>query len=402
MTQRVYAAALLHTGVTTIHYPGHSDDELTALNIIQQLGAEILSKTPGKIIVKSNGIDPVHTSIDCVESGLASRLFIPIAAMHNKQIEIFGSGSLLTRTMAEFGEVLPKLGVKLEGFNGYLPFKLKGPLQPENISIDGSVSSQFLSGLLFALAYSVKHPVTIEVTNLKSKPYVDLTLDILNKFGKKIEQHNYQYFQVDPSEFEERHEVEITIEPDWSSAACWLVGGATNGEITLSGLRQNSLQADKEILDVLSMAGADMQISDDDIKIASNQLGEFDFDATDCPDLFPILSVLAGKCYGESYIKGIHRLWHKESNRIESITEMLHQFGIPYSIEDDTLCIRGKMRFEYATIDSYNDHRIVMAAAIAALLAKGPVTILGAEAVNKSYPDFFKDLISLGVNCILE
>lgn len=398
MMQRACAAALLHHGTTTILYPGYSNDNKAALRVIEHLGAKIVRQTEDSITIESNGIHPVADHIDCAESGLAARLFIPIAALSNTALTISGHGSLLTRPMDEFATLLPQLGVQLSNFNGHLPVTLQGPLQAKSILVDGSLSSQYLSGILFALAFSTTAPLTIEVHQLKSKPYIDLTLDILNRFGKTITHNNYETFYIDPAQFEEKKDITITIEGDWSNAAYWLVAGATIGDVFIQDLHISSLQADKKIAEVLTLAGANVQYHETGVHITTSAMQGFEFDATDCPDLFPALSILAAKCNGESYITGIHRLWHKESNRIESITEMLHQFGIMYSIEDDAICVRGRSKFDYATIDSYNDHRIAMAAAIGALHAKAPVTIIGAEAVNKSYPDFFKTLISLGVS----
>jgi 3-phosphoshikimate 1-carboxyvinyltransferase len=277
-------------------------------------------------------------------------------------------------------------------------------MQVKDIELDGSESSQFLSGLLFAYAYAAKETVTITVKNLKSKPYIDLTLEVLKTFGREIKHDNYERFIIDPSLFITHEVVELHIEGDWSSAANWLIAGAINGALTIKGLNINSTQADTAIINVLQSAGVHIEVSDDIITVdRRNRILPFEFDATDCPDLFPVLSILAACCNNrESSITGVHRLMNKESNRVVSIGDMLYCFGIYFSIEDDTLVISGRSQLEYATIDSYNDHRIVMAAAIGALRAQNSVVILDTDAVNKSYPDFFRDLTSLGANCILK
>ncbi|HXS35966.1 MAG TPA: 3-phosphoshikimate 1-carboxyvinyltransferase [Flavipsychrobacter sp.] len=402
MMQRACAGALLHDGETIIHHPGNSRDDIAAISIIQQLGAKITNQTEDILEISSNGINPVADSINCGESGLSARLFSAIAALSNKSIQIRGEGSLLKRPMVGFDKVFSQLGVQLPDFNGQIPFTIKGPLHPQSISLDASLSSQFLSGLLFALSYAAKEPLTINVSNLKSKPYVDLTLDVLNHFDRPIVNDNYQRFLIDPAQFEKKQKIEIEIEGDWSGAANWLVAGCIAGTpVTITGLNLESKQADKRILDLLQIAGAIPDIKNDRITIEKTSLQEFEFDATDCPDLFPILSILAACTEGESYIHGLHRLFHKESNRAESIGEMLQQFEVPYSIEDDSLCITGTETFPAATIDSYNDHRIVMAASIGALRTKGTVIINEAEAVDKSYPDFFRHFVSARAECIL-
>lgn len=402
MMQRVCAAALLHQGKTIIHNPGVSEDDKAALNIITTLGASI-SFHDDYIEVISHGLNPVHNIIDCGESGLAARLFIPIAALSNEPLTITGRGSLLNRSMQIYSDVLPQLGITIEHHNGKLPFIAKGPLHVKDILLDGSESSQFLSGLLFAYAFTAKEKTTITVKNLKSKPYIDLTLQVLNEFGKTVRHEDYQRFIIDPFQWSQKDEVTITIEGDWSSAANWLVAGAINGDLILRGLNIHSSQADKAILTVLENAKVPVEAGDDYVKVNNmSGVSPFEFDATDCPDLFPPLAVLAACCYGESSITGVHRLMNKESNRVVSIGDMLQEFGIFFSIEDDTMVIDGLRGVEHATIDSYNDHRVVMAAAIGALRARKPVVITDAEAVNKSYPGFFNDLISAGATCILK
>ena len=401
MTQRAYAAALLHKGTSIINNPGHSDDEESALQVIRQLGAKIVSQTDTRIEITSNGVSPVSDTINCGESGLSARLFTPIAAISRQPISIEGTGTLLSRPMDGFLQVLKELNVALIGFNGYIPFTIRGPLQAKSFTVNASEGSQFLSGLLFAVSSCAKERVTIEVAGLESKPYIDLTLAVLTHFGKPITHKDYREFYIDPALFIQQDTVEINIEADWSSAAYLLVAGAIAGSITVQHLNITSRQADKAILDVLSNAGAGLIIDNSSITVNRSYLRAFDFDATHCPDLFPVLAILAACCSGESSMLGVHRLFHKESNRVESITEMLQDFAVPWSVEDDKLFITGVPHLHGTVIDSYHDHRIVMAAAVGALRAKGPVEISFAESVNKSYPGFFKDLILCGGNCIL-
>jgi len=402
MTQRAYAAALLHTGKTIIHNHGNSADEETALKIIQQLGAKVVTQTEDTIEIISNGVNPISPSIYCGESGLAARLFTPIAAISGQTLTIEGSGSLLHRPMEGFREVLPALGINISGVTDYLPIMLQGPLQARSIKIDASGGSQFLSGLLTALCGCATEPLTIEVKNLKSRPYIDLTLSVLAHFGKPVTRRNYREFYINPEKSTFKETIDIDIEADWSSAANFLVAGAIAGDITISNLKTDSCQADKAILEALKKAGANIVMEGDHISVKSANMQAFEFDATHCPDLFPILSILAACCSGESAIKGIHRLFHKESNRVESVTEMLQDFAVPWSAEDDTLFVTGVPQLQGTVVDSYHDHRIVMAAAIGALKAGSRVDITHAESVNKSYPGFFRDFILCGGRGILE
>ena len=401
ITQRAFAAALLHTGNSIITNAGHSDDEQAALLIIQQLGANVISQTKEQIEICSKGVDPVSERINCGESGLSARLFTPIASLSGKAVTIDGSGSLLHRPMHGFQEVFQLLDVSIAGFNKHLPCTVQGPLQARDIVLDAENGSQFLSGLLFAYSSCTKEQVVIKVNGLKSKPYIDLTLDVLQLFGKKITHSDYREFYIDPSLFSYPDPVAIKIEADWSSAAYMLVAGAIAGSVTVRNLNTDSRQADRAILQVLDLAGATMIIDDDSVTVNRRPLRAFEFDATHCPDLFPALAILAAFCDGQSYIAGIHRLFDKESNRAESISEMLENFDVPFSLEDDMLCITGVRKLQGTVIDSYHDHRIAMAAAVGALRAGARVDIAHAGAVNKSYPAFFEDLISCGVKCNL-
>lgn len=397
MMQRVCAAALLHKGTTVIRNPGVSDDDRAALGIIRQLGATV-TELDCDIVVHSKGLSPITDHVFCGESGLSTRLFTPIAALSEKAIRIEGKGSLLQRPMNELGHILPELDVQVRDFNGKLPFEVQGPLRVKNIQIDGYVSSQYLSGLLFAYCFSATQNVTITVDELRSKPYVAMTLQVLERFGRPVINEGYQKFHIKPSLFRDESEVDITIEGDWSSAAIFLVAGAIAGDVTVEGLNPESVQADKFILKLLDEAGAAVAIEGNAVRTGCNILKPIETDLKDSPDIFPAAAILASCCVEESYLSGLHRLWHKESNRAESIAEMLLQFDVFFSIEDDMLCISGDKQLWGCYIDSYNDHRIVMAAAVGALRADSRVIIDNAEAVNKSYPGFFDALTALGVN----
>jgi 3-phosphoshikimate 1-carboxyvinyltransferase len=400
--QRACAAALLHTGTATIYNPGNSDDDRAVLKIIQQLGAKVIENDqiltitstgfPGKEIQQ-------EININCGESGLAIRMLTPVVALANAKINITGEGSLVKRPMHFFEEIMPQLGVKITTADGKLPFQLNGPLQMKDLTIDGSLSSQFLTGLLFAFAKAATEQVTITVTNLKSKPYIDLTLQVLKDFGYNIENDHYERFIIHPSN-KISGDINYTVEGDWSGAAFLLVAGAIAGNISVKGLSEYSSQGDKAILTVLKECGAitnpttnNQQPSTINIQQPIS-LKPFSFDATDCPDLFPPLAALAANCEGISYIKGTNRLQGKESDRAAALTDIFGKMGIKISVENDVMKIEGG-KIESAEVNSHHDHRIVMAAAIAGLNAD-QVIIHGAEAINKSYPAFFEDLKKTG------
>jgi 3-phosphoshikimate 1-carboxyvinyltransferase len=402
--QRACAAALLHIGETIIHNPGHSNDDIAALDVIQKLGAQ-LEKYSDKIIVRSKGVKPIGPEMNCGESGLGIRMFTPIAAMSSQPITIHGKGSLVKRPMHFFDEIFPQLGVHIKSQNGYLPIQIQGPLQlPETITVDGSLSSQFLTGLLMAYAAYEPKEAIIRVTDLKSKPYIDLTLSVLNTFGWKVKNDHYEQFSFLPHE-PLKASIAYTVEGDWSGAAFLLVAGAIAGPIKVKGLQLDSTQADKAVMQALQNANTSIALEEDGIKIGSDQgeaLRAFEFDATDCPDLFPPLVALAAVCMGVSEIKGVSRLAHKESDRGLTLQTEFAKMGIQIDLEGDIMKIHGGGEINSATVFSQHDHRIAMACGVAALKANGPITITDAEAINKSYTQFFKDLMQLGAQCELQ
>jgi len=392
--QRACAAALLNKGTTSIYNPGHSNDDKAALGVIQALGSEIIGRE-GVLEVKSNGILPGKDAVNCGESGLGIRMFAPIIALSEKPIAVNGEGSLLTRPMDFFDEIFPQLGIRVVSNKGRLPLEIQGPLQPRTISIDGSLSSQFLTGLLFAYAAAGAKDVSIRVSNLKSRPYIDLTLQVLLHFGWTVENRNYEefYFSGKGAEASDRT---YTVEGDWSGGAFLLVAGAIAGPITIKGLDTNSTQADKAILQALKDSGADMTIDGRTLRIGPAALKAFQFDATDCPDLFPPLVALASYCEGNTLIKGVSRLAHKESNRGLTLQDEFAKMGVVIELDGDRMTVRGGKGVKGAVVHSRHDHRIAMACAVAALRAEGDTTIEEAQAINKSYPDFYEHLQQLG------
>ncbi len=398
LMQRVLAAALIRKGQTIIHNPGYSNDDKAALDVIQQLGA-VVAVANNQLIINSNGFNPVSNQINCGESGLCVRMFTSIAALSNTEIHITGEGSLLFRPMNFFEEILPELGVQVKSNGGKLPLYLKGPLQSKNIEVDGSLSSQFLTGLLMAYAAADAKDVTLKVSDLKSKPYIDLTLQVLKDFGLKVPHNrNYQEFHFDSSTTNDQlPTINYTIEGDWSGAAFLFVAAAIAGNVKVQGLLNTSTQADKKILECLSDAGADITIGDAGIDVKKKYLRPFEFDATDCPDLFPPLVALAAHCKGISKIYGLTRLKHKESDRGMTLQQEFKKLNTVIELNDDEMLIHGneKVIINDALLDSHHDHRIAMACAVACLNADNEVQIRNADAIKKSYPDFWDHLKSL-------
>ncbi|WP_300600835.1 3-phosphoshikimate 1-carboxyvinyltransferase [Niabella sp.] len=405
--QRACAAALLSTQKVIIKNPGHSNDDIAAMGIIKALGAEITEIDKETIAVESRflkdsaQIVSKEDAVNCGESGLSIRMFTPIVSLCNNEVLINGEGSLVTRPMDFFDEILPQLGVSITSNNGKLPLQVNGPLQPKNITIDGSLSSQFLTGLLMAFAAApVAEPVTIRVNDLKSRPYIDLTLNVMKQFGLQVpENKNYETFTFSgekPGTSNLKPEtINYTVEGDWSGGAFLLVAGAIAGDIHVRGLQQTSTQADKKILEALMAANAGIAMDAKGITLHAAPMTAFEFDATDCPDLFPPLVALAANCKGVTVIKGVSRLAHKESDRGLTLQEEFGKMGIRVELDGDLMRVQGGP-VKGVLVHSRHDHRIAMACATAALKADGPVTIEEAEAINKSYPDFYDHLKELG------
>jgi 3-phosphoshikimate 1-carboxyvinyltransferase len=395
--QRACAAALVAKGISEIHNPGHSNDDKAAMDIISRLGAKLEEQATDLLRFNSEGIHPVAPFIDCGESGLSIRMFTPLVALSDKEITIKGSGSLVTRPMDFFDEILPQLGVKVKTQGGRLPLVIQGPLKPATISVDGSLSSQFLTGLLLAYAAAGASNVSIHVNDLKSRPYIDLTLDVMKRFGLKTpENRDYKEFYFDDSVAVAEAIHHYTVEGDWSGGAFLLVAGAIAGPITVRGLDIASTQADKAIVQALMQANAGIAIDAKEIQLHPSALSAFEFDATDCPDLFPPLVALAAYCKGVTRIKGVSRLAHKESDRGLTLQEEFGKMGVVIHLDGDLMRIEGGKGLKGAVVSSRHDHRIAMACAVAALKATGETSIEHAEAVNKSYPDFYNDLRALG------
>jgi len=398
--QRVCALALLNEGITRIHSPGNSDDDKVAIGIISQLGATVDTED-GYLIITSNGFPKPKGDLDCGESGLSLRMFAALASLGDQSVTLKGRGSLCKRPQHFIDQIFPRLGVEVRSHSGFLPITLKGPLHPVSLVFDASQSSQYLTGLLFAIARVASAPITLTALNLQSKPYIALSLSLMKRFGYSVNTDDFIHFHIQPVS-PTKENFTIQIDGDWSGAAFLLVAASISGEVTVKGLLDDSLQADIAIINVLRDAGAEVIQTQNKVKVfRKNKLKAFEFDARDCPDLFPPLVVLALGCEGISTIKGVSRLADKESNRANSLQEVFQQLGVTIRIEEDCMFISGPVKVSKGRVSSHGDHRIAMAVATAALNGTGTVDISGAEAVNKSFPDFFSTLSSLGASVSL-
>lgn len=387
--QRALAAALLSDGETTLSNIELCDDTRYAMNVITGLGASVRQTGPTEYVIRG-GLAPITDTINTGESGLATRLFTPIAALCDRRMTITGTGTMLRRPIGMMIDPLRNLGVQVRS-NGYLPITVQGPLRGGETDVEACVSSQFLTGLLMSLPLAEGDTI-LHVEQPNSLPYLAVTVDLASKFRIRMEHNGFREFFIPGGQH--YHPAKLHIEGDWSSAAFMLVAGAIAGEVTAKRMNTLSLQADLAIIQALTKAGAVIITTPDEITVRKRELTGFDFDATQRPDLFPILAVLGANCEGTTHIRGVNRLVYKESNRAEAIVSEYTKLGMDVALEDDVMTVRGGS-LSGGTIDSCNDHRIAMAAAIAALAASGPVTITNAQAVTKSYPRFWDDLDSI-------
>jgi len=393
MTQRAIAAGLLARGTTVIHNPSFCNDSLAAIGIAEALGA-FVSRDDNAITIKGGSGAESPVTLHCGESGLALRMFAPLAALLADRVTLTGEGSLAGRPVTMISEAMPQFGVRIHSAAGFLPLFMTGRLSAGKALLDGSKGSQLLTGLLMSLPL-LESGSEITVENLKSRPYIAMTLQLLEEFGVSVVNDSFTHFNVHGGQTYRARE--YTVEGDWSGAAFLLVAGALAGEVKVSNLNINSLQADSTIMKVLNDAGCKFTTDSARVKAEKSDLRAFAFDATDSPDLFPPLAALASFCRGTSRISGVSRLQHKESDRAEAIADVLGAMNIGVQITGDEMLISGG-RAMGARVSSHNDHRIAMMAAVMALAAEGSVTITGAEAVAKSYPGFFDDLVRLGAN----
>ena len=420
--QRAIIAAALADGIS--HLDGYSPcgDNESALAVAKALGAEVYVGN-NRISIKGIGaapgclqLDEIHTG----ESGFLTRLMVPlVSALSANPVRVTGEKTLLNRPLSNAHDIMAAFGVRLypEGNNGktdcYLPLKVAGPLIPGRADVSGKGGSQLISGLLAALPL-MEGKSTVYVHEPRSIPYLFITVDVLKKFGLRIGSEmegDDEFLETQDWSLctglnfhikggQRYHAADFAIEADWSGAAPFLTAGAIFGDVEVTGLDTTSLQADISILDILMQAGASMSQLEEptgSIHVKRAPLSAFHADLNNCPDLFPMVAVLAAFCPGDSHLTGVQRLRHKETDRAAAIEEMLTQMGVPVTIDDDEMTITGMgLTQRLATgrllkggnYVSHADHRMVMALKVASLGAGSPVVIDDVDCVAKSFPGF--------------
>ena len=386
---RALIAAALAEEPTEILCAATSDDILATVSCLAALGASVETVEGGYRV--SRGTPNAEAVLDACESGSTLRFLLPIAAALGGRYTFIGRGRLPERPLTPLTAALRAGGATLlrAETDKALPLTVLGGARAGVYEISGNVSSQYVTGLLFALPLLGGASQIRLTTPLESAPYVEMTLRTLSKFGVLWQREGNGFLLSDKSRY--RSPSCYRVEGDWSSAAFPLVSGALGGRVTVRGLRMDSLQADRKILDALSLAGASVTSEKDAVTASGGSLRPFTFDVSSCPDLFPVLAVLAAGAVGESRLTGGARLRLKESNRIATTAAMLRALGGEVREEDDGVTVIGRGSLSGGTVDGAGDHRIVMAAATARGISDGDITVLGARAAGKSYPTYFDD-----------
>lgn len=387
-SHRVMIAAALAGGVSELSSISSSKDIEATAAAMTAFGANVYCDDG---IYTVMGIkEPAEKAVvDCGESGSTLRFIIPIAAALGCECEFHGSGKLPERPITPYIRELGKHGVTITRKEGVMPFSMRGKLTGGEYELEGSISSQFITGLLFALPLCEENSVIRLTSRLESKPYVDMTLDALKLFGIEVgeaaDENGFPVYTVKGGQ--KYQSAKCAVEGDYSQAAFFYVANALGSEVTVDNLNENSVQGDKKILEIIDKIGYN--------KI-NGRLSAFTADVSDIPDLVPILTVLGCFTDGTSRIIGAERLKIKECDRLAAISQAMNNIGGKVKVCGDSLEIEPVEKFRGGKVEGCNDHRIVMATAIASTMAEGEIIITDAEAVQKSYPNFWNDFRSLG------
>lgn len=387
---RSLICAALCSQEVKIYNCGESNDMTATVNALTALGSTV-TRNGNTVLVTPLKRNNKNITINFLESGSTARFIIPIAlALGCENITFTGQGRLPERPFDTYCDIFDEFGIEYSSRK--LPMTVSGALKSGTYRLPGNISSQFISGLLLALSI-IPGESTIELTSvLESKPYVDMTVNELKAFGADIKETDKGYLVMGKDHL---IATDRTVEGDWSQAAFFLVAGAINGDITVKGLDMNSLQGDKAILDTLKDFGAYIELLSDGARVKKSQLYGITIDASQIPDLVPVLAVAAALAKGTTVIKNAERLKIKESDRLFETAARLQAFGIDAKETADGLIIKGSAPHG-ADITSANDHRIVMAFSVLSSVAEGVSTISDPLAINKSYPKFFEDFLSVG------
>ena len=390
VAHRMLICAALADGPTTLRIPKTSDDIDATADCLRALGAAITVNNEDYIVEPIAQIENIPL-LDCGESGSTLRFLLPVAAAAADRCRFDGHGRLPERPLSDLTDAMKEHGVSFDGEK--LPFTIGGRLRGGIFRLPGNVSSQYITGLLLALPLCEEDSVIELTTALESASYIDITLSVLKTFGITVHCERNRY--IIPGKQVFRSPGTLPVEGDWSNAAFFLTAAALNNDIAMTGLNPNSAQGDLKIIALLEQLGAVTQKDNGRLTLRSDELKGCTIDIQDTPDLLPVLSVAAAFAQGKTTFINAARLRLKESDRLASSAAMIENLGGRAEVGEDELTVYGTGLIG-GTVDSCNDHRIAMSAAVAATRCSKPVTILNAEAVKKSYPGFYNDYNKTG------
>ena len=395
LSHRAILCAALARGKSIIDNVVLSKDISVTIEAVKALGALVEVDGERLIVDGTHMFSKSNVEIDCHESGSTLRFLIPIALVSNRKARFVGTSHLGTRPLDPFYPLLDKDSIiHRKNNDGRLDFQVDGQLLGGEYFIDGDVSSQFITGLLYALPLLQTDSKIVVRNGLQSKGYVDLTLDILNTFGIDVVNNNYEEFLIKGNQ--KFTSMNYTVESDFSQAAFFLCSGALGNDVVVKNMNPDSLQGDKQIVDCLRKLGCEIEIDQNSMKVVSADLVGTTIDGSEIPDIIPILSVVCAMAKGTSHLVNIGRLRIKECDRLSAMSELLMKLGVKVEELENELIIHGSDSFTGGELDSFNDHRIAMSMAIASSRGTDPFVILNPDCVSKSYIHFWDDFKKLG------
>lgn len=390
VAHRMIISSLISGSRSIVNGSLNSDDIIATLSAIERLGAKVVKLENGVEIDASN-LQCERAFFDVNESGSTMRFLLPLLPVYLGEFQMSGQGRIGKRSVASLRKAMGDAGVVVE--SDFLPTRVSGKYITSDFCVDASTSSQFVTGLLFTIVALGGGMLKIN-GELTSSGYVDVTIEVLKKYGVSIEQKENIYVIRVPRGIVPPKE--ICVNGDWSSACFWIVGGVLSGDVSITGLEYPDAQPDSIVLSVIKKMGGNVSYENGVVRATKSVLTGVEFDADGSPDIVPILAVACACARGVSIITGTRRLRLKESDRVKAITDMLSNMGVRVESGENYIKIWGAENIHSGEIDAVNDHRIAMSGIILGSVAKFGATIKGIECISKSYPDFIKDYVSLG------
>jgi 3-phosphoshikimate 1-carboxyvinyltransferase len=403
MAHRAVICAALGDGISKVTNIDYSDDIIATIDAMSSLGAKITRKEEHLEVygikspenIKANELKSERI-IDCNESGSTLRFLVPIAALFEGVNRFVGRGNLGKRPLDTFYNIFDEQGIKYSYKEGILDLKTEGKLKAGEFKVKGNISSQFITGLLFTLPLVDGDSKIIITTELESKGYIDLTLSAMKDFGIEIINNNYEEFIIKGNQTYKSRD--YRVEGDYSQSAFFFCADAISNNVVLDDLKLDSLQGDKEVIDILERMGVKIANKNNGlIGTVEGSLKATVIDGSQCPDIIPVVSLAAALGFGTTEVINAGRLRIKECDRLAAVTSELNKLGAKITEKEDGLIIEGVKELKGGVeVWSHKDHRIAMTLAIASTVCNEPIVLKDYECVSKSYPQFWEDFKNLG------